>query len=285
MTKIALAVLHGIGKQDELFSEQFSYRIRKKFVENLPPFVQNPENELVIQPIFWGSVFQQKEEKIWKDLSSNGALHYSELRQFVIHFLGDAIAYQPSSMHNQNYEKVHHVYAQGLQELSSKAGADSPLFIAAHSLGSVITSNYFYDLQEIPDRLPPMIKEAALSSPIERGETLTGLFTLGSPLALWSLRYLDFDRPITVPSPHLKKHHPNLKGDWLNIYDQDDCFGFPLKPISPGYNSAVSQDMEINTGTFPSNLTPLSHLHYFTTDSIISLIATSLGNAWIRINL
>jgi len=34
------------------------------------------------------------------------------------------------------------------------------------------------------------------NTPLERGETLTLLYTLGSPIAIWSLRYPDFGVPI-----------------------------------------------------------------------------------------
>ncbi|MFC0188662.1 chemotaxis protein [Fictibacillus aquaticus] len=285
MTKIAVAVLHGIGRQDEHFSELFSQNLTEQFSRYLSADTKKPEKEVVIQPIYWGSVFQEKEEDIWRLLSASGNLHYAELRQFVIHFLGDAIAYQPSGQHNQNYEKVHQVFADGLRLLSEAAGEKAPLYIIAHSLGTIITSNYFYDLQSIPDRIPISVQKTMKTTPLENGSTLAGFFSLGSPLALWSLRYSDFDSPISVPSPKLSAYHPELSGKWINIYDKDDVFGFPLKPISEGYNHAVEADMEINTGSWPASLTPLSHMHYFTSEKITDIIAKTLAAAWRTVNL
>jgi hypothetical protein len=108
---------------------------------------------------------------------------------------------------------VHEEFAEGLKKLTQKAGCDAPLFIVAHSLGTVIASNYLYDLQYIPEKTPDTIKTKIGHSPLERGETLTSFYSFGSPLALWSLRYADFDQPITVPSPLLVQHYPSLHGE------------------------------------------------------------------------
>jgi hypothetical protein len=123
------------------------------------------------------------------------------------------------------------------------------------------------------------------TTPLEKGHTLTGFFSLGSPLALWSLRYNNFDSPISVPSQQLSDYYPGLFGNWVNIYDQDDVFGYPLKPISEGYNDAVAEDLEVNTGSWPASMTPLSHMHYFTSKKITDIIAKTLADAWKVVNL
>ena len=283
--KIAVAVLHGIGDQKEDFSDIFSEELTKRFSQNLKPYLPAPDAELVIQPIYWGSVFNGRESEMWEKLSKAADLDFVKLRHFVINFFGDAIAYQPSANHNPNYIKVHEVYAKGLHELSEKAGQDAPLFVIAHSLGTVITSNYFYDLQYIPERVPVKVQERMADTPLEQGDTLAGFYSLGSPLALWSLRYADFDVPINVPSPHLKKYYPSLSGKWINMYDKDDVFGYPLKPLNDAYDKAVASDVEINSGNMISSWSPLSHMHYFTTNDLINQIGDDLANTWKQINL
>ncbi|MCM3719348.1 chemotaxis protein [Fictibacillus phosphorivorans] len=283
--KIAVVVLHGIGDQKEDFSDVFSEDLTKRFSQNLKPYLSAPEVELVIQPIYWGSVFNERENEMWQKLSNAAELDFAKLRHFVIHFFGDAIAYQPSPHHNPNYLKVHEVYAKGLQKLSEKAGKDAPLFVIAHSLGTVITSNYFYDLQYIPDRISENVKESMSDTPLEQGETLTGFYSLGSPLALWSLRYADFDVPIHVPSPKLKQYYPSLTGEWINIYDKDDVFGYPLKPLNTAYDQAVVSDIEMNSGNLISSWSPLSHMHYFTTTEVINTLGDDLADVWKQINL
>ncbi|MFG6495113.1 chemotaxis protein [Fictibacillus sp. UD] len=283
--KIAVAILHGIGDQTEDFSDLFSEVLTKRFSQNIKPYFPTPEKELIIQPIYWGSVFNEKENVLWQKLNQETELDFKKLRQFVIHFFGDAIAYQPTDHHNPNYIKVHEVYARGLKILSEKAGEDAPLFVVAHSLGTVITSNYFYDLQFISDRIHEDIKQTINETPLEKGDTLTGFYSLGSPLALWSLRYADFDVPIQVPSPHLKNYYPALEGKWINMYDKDDVFGYPLKSLNESYKRAVAEDIEVNSGDFISSFTPISHKHYFKTNEVINEIGDTLAETWKQLNL
>ncbi|ANC77088.1 hypothetical protein ABE65_009840 [Fictibacillus phosphorivorans] len=283
--KIAVAILHGIGNQSEDFSDLFMEMLTKRFSQQIKPFYATPEEELVIQPIYWGSVFNEKESLLWKKLNTEDSLDFKQLRQFVIHFFGDAIAYQPVANHNPNYIKVHEVYAKGLRKLSEHAGEDAPLIVIAHSLGTVISSNYFYDLQFISEKIAEDVLRNMQKTPLEKGETLTSFYSLGSPLALWSLRYADFDKPILVPSPHLQDHYPELTGKWVNMYDKDDVFGYPLKTINDSYNQAIAVDKEINSGNFISSFTPLSHNHYFKTNEIIHDIGDNLAEIWKHLNL
>jgi hypothetical protein len=283
--KIAVAVLHGIGEQKEDFSDIFSEELTKRFSQNIKPYLPEPDTELVIQPIYWGSVFNEKENEIWRSLSAGARLDFAKIRQFVVQFFGDAIAYQPSGNPNPNYIKVHEIFAKGLQKLSQEAGADAPLFIVAHSLGTVITSNYFYDLQYIPHRIHNEVKQEIQETPLEKGDTFAGFYSLGSPLALWSLRFADFDKPISVPSHQLKNYYPDLFGGWVNMYDKDDVFGYPLKPLNESYNKAIAEEIEINSGNLINSWTPLSHMYYFTTKDIIKRVGDDLADSWKKINL
>jgi hypothetical protein len=283
--KIAVAVLHGIGDQKEDFSDIFSDELTKRFSQNVKPYLPEPDVQLVIQPIYWGSIFNERENEMWNSLSTGAKLDFAKIRKFVVQFFGDAIAYQPSDNPNPNYIKVHETVARALQKLSRNAGADAPLFIVAHSLGTVITSNYFYDLQYIPHKIHNSVKQEMHETPLEKGETLAGFYSLGSPLALWSLRYSDFDKPISVPSPNLENYYPYFSGGWINMYDKDDVFGYPLKPLNDAYDKAIAQEFEINSGNMINSWTPLSHMYYFKTKDIIKQIGDDLAECWKKINL
>ena len=100
------------------------------------------------------------------------------------------------------YDLIHGVMAQTLHRLALQAGSSAPLSVIAHSLGTVIASNYLYDLSR-PQLVSDEVKALMDDVPLERGETLVHFFTLGSPLAVWALHHDDFGRPLTVPSTAL----------------------------------------------------------------------------------
>jgi hypothetical protein len=282
--RIAVAVVHGIGKQKPDFADELVVKLTERFAERLPGKVPDPAQQIVIEPIYWAPVMQEEEELLWKRLNREGNLDFIKLRQFMVEFGADALAYQPLPRERAIYEAVHSVVARGFKNLVEKTGPTAPLCVIAHSLGTVIASNYLYDLQKGFDFLPVGVQEHHGQTPLEMGETLAFFYTLGSPIALWSLRYTDFGVPITVPSPDLSKHHPDLTGEWVNFYDADDVIGFPLRPLNEAYRKVVKKDVPVNVGSFLVSWSPLSHMQYWTDDDVIEPIAASLARAWRRIN-
>ncbi|MCF6137352.1 chemotaxis protein [Pseudalkalibacillus berkeleyi] len=277
MQKIGIAVIHGAGIQKEDFAEILICRLKEK-IEQVAKSkgLEITGEEFVFIPIYWGEVFHDKELKLWEAVQKGGPLDFLSLRKFMIEFLGDAIAYQPTDTHYQNYERVHETYFKALERLSEQVGHDSPLMVIGHSLGTVITSNYFYDVQKVNDTLPYIKDWLHGASPLSKGETLASFVSLGSPLALWSLRFYNFDKPIQVPSKDFKNHYPNAKGGWWNIYDRDDVLGYPLKTLNHAYDQAVNEDIEMNIGNLLTNWNPLSHFQYVKDEQIIQFIVQKL---------
>ncbi|EIT87140.1 hypothetical protein A374_02764 [Fictibacillus macauensis ZFHKF-1] len=286
MIKLAILILHGIGNQDETYADDFITSLTRSFHEQLDE--SHPHTPLLeCMPVFWGDVLQSREEDLWQSLAPAPKLHYRSLREFVIRFLGDAIAYQPASHphSNPNYERIHEVVARGLQHLRDKAGDSAPLTVISHSLGTIIASNYFYDLQYLRQQLPPPLSAIRSNTPLENGETLVNFYTMGSPLSLWTLRYEELDRPISVPSPALANHYPHIQsGSWLNYYDQDDVIAFPLQSLNDVYKKMVKKDVQINCGNLLTSWSPLAHLNYFKEQKLIDDIAAQLVTLWREVN-
>ncbi|MGW5983163.1 chemotaxis protein [Bacillus mycoides] len=281
MQKIAVAIIHGIGEQRAEFADKMIEEIKKLFASQLNDIVDNPTSQLVFKPIHWAELFAEREKKLFQTIVLNKNLHFNDLRNFVIHYLGDVIAYQPVETAKQNYERVHEKIKQNLNELGNIAGESAPLCVISHSLGSVITSNYFYDLQfKLNDR----DAETNNLSPLEKGETLTLFYTLGTTLPLWSLRYYNFNRPINIPSAKLKDFYPGLQGEWINFYDKDDILGYPLRDIDETYAKAVNEDKEINVGNLFTGWNPLAHNAYFIDKDVINPIVEALVRTWKYVN-
>lgn len=281
---IAVAVVHGIGMQGPDFAAGFQEKLTVQFAQELGQEVQDPAGEIFIKPVYWASVLQNSEDALWKRLRQGGDWGFIKLRKFLVDFAADAFAYQPIPKDRTVYDGIHAIFAETLRSLAAEAGAKAPLCVVAHSLGSVIASNYFYDLQKGADMVPEPVRARMGDKPLERGETFSHFYTLGSPIAIWSLRYTDFGVPIAVPSPQLSEHHPHLEGGWINFYDEDDVCGFPLKTLNRQYGEMVKADVAVNVGGLLTSWNPASHLGYWEDNDVVRPIAKALARAWRLVN-
>ncbi|MFC2949612.1 chemotaxis protein [Virgibacillus sediminis] len=280
--RIAVAVIHGAGTPDKDFARDTIAAVSQEF-ERLTG-VKHVDQELIFEPVYWSEVFAPEQEELWGRLKESADLDYTGLRRFVIEFLADAVAYQPAANGKLNYDKVHAVLAAALNRLRKKAGPDAPLCVIAHSLGSIVAGNYFYDLQHHPGSRSANSREDVEMSPLERCHTLSLFYTLGSPMALWTLRYIDFGLPITIPTPAIYDYYPSLEGEWVNFYDKDDVLAFPLKAINEAFEEAVTEDIAVNAGGLFTSWNPLAHLSYDRNKQVAGRIAYGLAKTWRKIN-
>lgn len=273
--KAAVAIVHGIGRTVPDFADKITHSLNRLCYETCG-------DDLVIRSVYWARALQDDEDELWSRLKRDQRMDYKDMRRLMIDFVADAIAYQVTPHDRRAYDNIHRVLAETLRTLARDAGPDAPLCIIAHSLGTIIASNYIYDQQTDPIEpiLPMTVRDAMTDTPLERLETLSLLFTLGSPLALWSLRYFNFGKPITVPDPRIVQHYPALGGAWINFYDQDDVIGYPLKPLNEEYDRAVTADIEVNIGSMLTSWSPVSHLHYWEDSNVIKPIANMLMDTW-----
>lgn len=279
--KIAVAIIHGIGRTAVDFADGMMSDLRNRFVK-----AGAPADGLVMKPVFWSPVVQGEEDELSRRTKAGGPTAWRRLREFMVSFAGDAIAYQPVPGDRSVYDRVHKEAAKIFRALSEEAGAKAPLCVIAHSLGTIVASNYIYDLQTHPRK--NLISDHVLAemgqTPLEKGETLTMLYTLGSPIALWNLRYTDFGMPVRVPSPELAGHWPGLSGEWVNFYDKDDVIGYPLKSVNPAYGEAVTKDRAVEVGSFWTGWTPMSHVQYWADKKVTRPIARALADVWKTVN-
>jgi hypothetical protein len=287
---VAVAIVHGIGIQGPDFAARFQEKLTRQFARELGWEVQDPAAEIFIKPVYWAPALQDLEDELWRRLKQSGDLGSAgdqpklRLRKFLVDFAADAFAYQPIPKDRTVYDNIHAIFAEALRSLAAKAGGKAPLCVIAHSLGSVIASNYFYDLQKGVDMVSEPVRGQMGDTPLERGETFSHFYTLGSPISLWSLRYTDFGVPIMVPSPKLSEHHPRLEGEWVNFYDRDDVCGFPLKGLNHQYRERVKADVAVNVGGLLTSWNPASHLGYWEDDDVVKPIAKALARARRSVN-
>ena len=284
--RVAVAIVHGVGVQGSDFAEPMIRELTDRFADELGIGRAEATHELIVEAVHWAPVLQEAQTKLWRKVNARRDLDFVRLRKFMVDFAGDAIAYQPTPQSRGVYDSVHAVLAESLRSLARNAGRTAPLCVVAHSLGTIIASNYLYDLSQRSRRgmVSRAVRDVKKDTPLENGETLTLLYTLGSPLAIWSLRYHDFGLPIAVPAAKLPTHHPGLAGEWVNFYDPDDVIGYPLRALNDGYRRSVSSDVAVNVGGVLSSWNPLSHGSYWTDDDVTKPIARSLARVWRHVN-
>lgn len=290
--RIAVAIVHGIGNQDPHFADGIEAKLLSRFADRAKVSRATAEEALVFQPVYWAPAIAEREQRLWQKLTARENLGWTAMRRFMVEFAADAIAYQPMPSERNVYTDVHAVFADALANVVRRAGPDLPLVVIAHSLGTVIASNYLYDLQESARRLaagradlvPKSVRERIGDTPLERGETLAWLFTMGSPIGIWSLRYEnpDFGVPIRVPAEGFVRAHPGLRCGWINLYDRDDVIGYPLKGLYP---DAILADVSVNVGNLLSSWNPLSHNAYWTDGDVTDRIAGDLADFWRKLEI
>lgn len=297
MTKIIVAIIHGAGLHtrqnsggDDMqrMSEKLKDKVGDLFRENNHGNI----SDIIFKPIYWDeeSHLHRREMELKDTMRGNSVRFESllsidgigSLREFLFDTIGDIASYQPVSNKDKpypylevfdTYTAIHTVIAQNLKKFAHDYGADSRLVLIGHSLGSIIASNYVYDWRHDNrnHRLVHVNVQSVIGknpSPLENLETLDLFVTMGSPMALWSLRYEKFDSPIHVDT-------------WYNIFDKDDVLAYPLEPL---LGKEIVEDIRINAGGLISSATPLSHLGYWQDDDVIKRIGESLANLWAKYN-
>lgn len=284
VTRVAVLLIHGVNWTENTLSRGHRGMIDmvgklKETFHHLAPDV-DPYSALAFERVQWNadSGLQTREDLLMQKVRGGG-IKVGPLRTIVTQLLGDLVAYQPTPKSRTTYDQIHMIVTESMRKLAENGCENSPLLVISHSLGAVIASNYFYDLQKNPYRsesnrlISPQLEIGP--SPLEQGRTLLCFFTMGSPLSLWSLRYDHFGKPVKVPHPCYKRENRGLRGGWVNFYDKDDIVGMPLQPLNRTYRRRVI-DMEIDVGSVLTSWNPGSHFGYWTDMDVITPIAHTL---------
>lgn len=290
--KLGALVLHGIGDQPPNFADD----VIQKISEQVGKQGGNP-GDICWKPVHWAPILQHRQEEFWDHLSRSNKFGYKTLRKMVIYTFGDAIAYLQRAHWQEEgdvYDKVHKLVHTKAVELREEIGGDKPLVVVAHSLGTIIMSNYIWDEQHYKE-------DGSLGlggNAFEGMKTLAGMYTFGTNIALVSLAYNPVES-IKFPPDDLQEHFPNTSPEavkkaaqWLNFYDKDDILGYPLKSILGYWNNpavadkpevntyadAVTEDYQIDAGHLLQRWNPWSHTGYWTDKKFINPVAQSIAD-------
>lgn len=260
MEQLGVLVIRGSGgsgfKRQERFVRKLNQRLAKKGIDT---------DKIVYEYIDWYEPLESRQEQLLNRMEQHPDLKLKAkmLRRFLITNITDLINYGGKpNLPDQPYEKTHLLVYNSISNLQSQVGPDAPLMILASSMGTEIINNYIWDRQHAGD------DDVYGNTPLERFETLAGLFTFGSNIPIFaSSTNIDDLQPIQFPIQNTASNIERL-AIWENIYDKHDPLGYPIKFINTDYELAKVADIQIGVGNLLSSWNILSHFGYWTSRKI-----------------
>ncbi len=271
--KLAVAIIHGLGTEEQFFSVELKHRIVEQYLEL---HESHNEDDLIFQEIFWGDLISESVEQLTEKVNYKGDLTYPALRRNFIDYLGVSHAYR-DGVRNDLYKAIHKRIGEGLTKLANTRrveGDSTPLVVLAHSFGGVVMSDYIWDM-----RLEQASSSNKLDnlSALEQFDTFSGFVTFGNPMALFATTNpAKFTSPIEVKGVALEEGYQAM-ARWYNFYDKDDVVAYPLKGLNDEYNNAVADDIEINVGSAATSWNPACHTGYWEDVDFYKPVAEFLG--------
>jgi hypothetical protein len=281
MQQVALVTLHGMGAQPLDYAEPLFEALRERLAPNqIAAWIS-------FRAVYYEDILQANQDLVWARLAAGARLHYDELRRFLLFGFGEAAGLENrKEIDGSVYELAQEAIARQLLD-AWQHGPDARVVFLAQSLGCQVLSNYLWDAQQAALGTPVV---AGIWKDIDawsqrtlgrvlldeekaflRGASCVGMITTGCNIPIFVAAHKAMDvKPIdrAMMGPGF---------GWLNIYDPDDALGWPLQPLSDGYNTLV-EDRAINAGQGMVNWilkswNPLSHLAYWTDDKVLEPLA------------
>ena len=288
--KIGILLVHGIGTEHAEWAEEIIPRIQeailseaRKLLPENPP--RNADEIAVMESVYWADTLNEKQRvleerlnqaqeplrltlRLWLSFRWLWRLLAWWLRRKEYEFVSRSVADVIGYLQTDAEKLVHQRMEQALDRLVGDVGVvgrKAPLTIVSHSLGTVISSDFVYDQTKK--------RRAAGKAGFHEKAQLENFFTVGSPLALFSIKYGGpdaFKNPISVESS---------QGRWINIRDADDPIGMPLKVLNEAYDRVVQRDVRVNAGLYL-----ISHMRYFRDRDTLKIIGGKVALDWIALN-
>jgi hypothetical protein len=274
---LGVLAIHGIGTPKPGFA--------KPMMEKIADRLGARASRVVWRPIFWSGALNKEETEFDQAMKSAAdpsgdhiPLRWACVRKFVVHNLGDAIAYQ-REREPAAYVCINRIVSDVIGDLKAALNDPSaPIVVLAHSLGGHVMSSYIWDRQAHHRK--------GEHDEYERLSTLAGMVTFGCNIPLFTLA-LSAAVPIDLPGPDVKKPALVAASRWLNFLDADDVLGWPLRPLyakdaskfTPAQKLTLSkiEDFEINAGNIFESWNPASHDGYWTDRDFLTPAAAFLG--------
>jgi hypothetical protein len=275
MNNIAVLIIHGMGKFDADFYEPFAKRIRDQFSEE-------EKAHLFVDGCWWDDITQPMQKHVMQTLPTN--IWWRGLHEFVIDRLGDPVSYLSSYFTNAPtvansdsfYRRIHDRVLESLRRLEASAGSDAHLMVLAHSLGSVIVTNYRWDAEHGRAKT----SEQPVTR-MEKMQSLMSLMTYGSNIPLFIGVNPDSE-PVTSITFPITGNDERLS-HWDNLYSPCDVLGWPLANLWNANMPKIDEQCRMIGPWWKiwRRWTPITHVDYDIDRKFLRLIAER-GRALLR---
>ena len=245
MKKQVVIFIHGIGTT----KSGYSTKTQEILLKNMSSHGINISNNyFIFKELLWSHHSSTQELELWNrlqnDTTSYGKkMDYHFLRKLFLLFIGDSFLYdEKSNIQNDIFTGLFKLIKEA-QEEAINDGYDYEITFVAHSLGTIILSDF--------------LNEAKRKNHFFNNK-IVNVFTFGSPLAIWSLK-----------ADLVSKVRPNIFynkdiGTWTNILDDDDIIAYPLKPINKDFENCIDIDYITEIGKTYKPGVIFSHVSYWT---------------------
>jgi hypothetical protein len=278
--RLAVFIVHGIGDQKKGFSRDMQENLQSNFKKALQHMGQGDregqDDALIFREGLWADITQDGEDTLKNRMFNdpNTDVDWIKARKFFVDYLGDAISYfkgKISDVYSQ-YKAIQARIDGLVQNLSGETNPDQNtlLTVVSHSLGTVVLSDYLYD------------KRDTLESNYQL--TFSNFFTLGSPIALYANRFYNHQSPSNPFANFKPQKVKDPKGVWVNLFDEDDIVGYPIRPVNSYCEKAVTADLNVSVGSLLTGWNPASHTGYWEDEKVGKIIAEKLAIDWLRVN-
>lgn len=299
--KVALITVHGMGETQPNYNAELVSQLKRR--------LGSASADLHIGSVYYQGILQPNERRVWRQVEGRLAgqwdwmrrAYWNELRRFFLYGFGDAAGLENGKESRSSvYTQAQVCFAKALFAARQAMEGDGPVVIIAQSLGCQVASCYFWDAQQKANGASVNVGIWTDIRLFEREITGTeigqGTPEKGRPLSPEEISFLQgksfksfittgCNIPIFVAAHAKADIVPIFSGSnefcWHNYYDKDDVLGWPLGPLSSGYDKRVI-DHPINAsgsfwGWLALSWNPMSHTQYWGDNDVLSELETQLG--------
>ncbi len=280
MPSAALIAVHGMGETPRDYAAKTFQLLGERLADIAA--------RIDFRSVYYQDILKPNQETVWARIDGAAKIHYDDLRRFLLFGFGDAAGLENrKEIDGSVYELAQAAIARQLLGVH-KFAPDSAVVFLAHSLGCQVLSSYVYDAQKA---LAGGTVQAGIWKDIDAwseralghrlddrerrflaGATCAAFVTTGCNIPIFVAAHRQMDiKPIARPTPAFA---------WINLYDPDDALGWPLQPLSAGYQALV-QDRVINAGQgmvswILKSWNPWSHSAYWDDAQVLDTLSATL---------